>query len=45
MKTREIMMYCNRRLDPVNFEDPKPNIAEGKLFLKYQTQKAKYTEH
>ena len=33
MKTRELMMYIDSRLDHVEFNQPKPNIPEGKWFL------------
>jgi len=33
MKTRELMMYIDGRLDHVNYDEPKPNIPEGKWFL------------
>ena len=33
IKTRELMMYIDGRLDHVNFNKPKPNIPEGKWFL------------
>ena len=34
MKTRELMIYIDGRLNDLDFEEPKPNIPEGKLFLK-----------
>lgn len=34
MKTRELMMYIDGRLDCVDFSEPKPNIPEGKWFLR-----------
>ena len=34
MKTRELMMYTDGRLDYVDFSEPKPNIVEGKWFLR-----------
>ena len=34
IKTRELMMYIDNRLDHVDFDEPKLNIPEGKLFLR-----------
>ncbi len=34
MKTRELMMHIDERLDPVNFDEPRSNIVEGKWFLR-----------
>ena len=34
MKTRELKMYVNGRLIDLDFNEPKPNIPKGKLFLK-----------
>jgi len=34
IKTRELMMYIDGRLDCVDFSSPTPNILEGKWFLK-----------
>jgi len=34
IKTRELMMHVDGRLDHVIFDEPKPNIPEGKWFLR-----------
>ncbi len=34
MKTRELMMYIDDRLDYVDFNEPRSNIPEGKWFLR-----------
>ena len=34
MQTRELMMYIDGKLDYVDFSEPKPNIPEGKWFLR-----------
>ena len=34
IKTRELMMYVDGRLDHVDFSEPKPNIPEGKWYLR-----------
>ena len=36
MRTRELMMYIDGRLNELDFNPPKPNIPEGKLFLRIQ---------
>ena len=33
MKTRELIIHCDGRLNYLNFNKPKPNIPEGNLFL------------
>ena len=34
MKTRELMMYIDGRLDCVDVSEPRPNIPDGKWFLR-----------
>lgn len=34
MKTRELMMHIDGRLDYLNFSEPEPNIPDGKWFLR-----------
>jgi len=34
MKTRELMMYIDGRLDFVDFTEPRSNIPEGNWFLR-----------
>ena len=36
MKTRELMMHIEGKLNYLNFEERRPNIAEGKWFLRIQ---------
>jgi len=36
MKTRELMMHIDGRLDHMDFREPRPNIVEGKWFLRIQ---------
>ena len=33
IKTRELMMHIDGRLDRVNYDEPRPNIPDGKWFL------------
>lgn len=34
LKTRELLMHIDGRLDQVDFSEPYPNIPEGKWFLR-----------